>query len=138
MGHCVESAVTPTFLPSTGTTRGLEGYGMTKVTKLVSPEPKGPGVEIQVPQDKTVPKFSNLIQVTNTGEEFELTFTYVLHQEPGDVKPAICIERIVLTPGHAKRLKKTLADNIKNYEAAYGSINLPAAPEETKIGFKKE
>ncbi len=111
---------------------------MTKVAKLVSPEPKGPKVKIQVPQDKSVPKFSNLIHITHTGEEFELTFAFVQYQDPGDVKPGICIERIVLTPGHAKRLKEALANNIKKYEAADGPIKMSSLPEETKIGFRKE
>lgn len=79
--------------------------------------------------DKTLQGvYSNAVQVQFTKEEFVLdcmnTFPPV----------ATLNARVILAPGHVKRLANVLADLIKNYEAQHGVIAAAEAPE--TIGFK--
>jgi len=62
--------------------------------------------------------YSNLAVITHSSSEFVLDFVRIM---PG-IKKAQVKSRIILTPEHAKRLLGALADNIKKYEAAHGSI----------------
>ena len=62
--------------------------------------------------------YSNLAIITHSNAEFVIDFIRVM---PG-VPKAKVKSRILLTPQHAKRLQKALADNIKKYEAANGTI----------------
>ena len=62
--------------------------------------------------------YSNLAIITHSNAEFVIDFIRVM---PG-VPKAKVKSRILLTPQHAKRLQKALADNIKKYESANGTI----------------
>jgi hypothetical protein len=42
--------------------------------------------------------------------------------------------RVILSPGHAKRVVAALSENIRKYEGTYGTI-LTAEEPEGKIGF---
>ncbi len=63
--------------------------------------------------------YSNLAIITHSNAEFVLDFVRVM---PGMPKARVK-SRIVLTPQHAKRLLRALADNIDKYEAIHGSIS---------------
>ncbi len=62
--------------------------------------------------------YSNLAIITHSHSEFVIDFVKLM---PG-VQKAKVKSRIILTPEHAKRLYKALADNLKKYEAAHGPI----------------
>lgn len=62
--------------------------------------------------------YSNLAIITHSQSEFVIDFIKVM---PG-VPKAKVKSRIVLTPQHAKRLMKALADNIHRYEQMHGKI----------------
>ena len=62
--------------------------------------------------------YSNLAIITHSNAEFVIDFIRIM---PG-VPKAKVKSRILLTPQHAKRLAKALADNIKKYEQANGQI----------------
>ncbi len=70
--------------------------------------------------------YSNLAIINHSVSEFIVDFITVM---PGTPKAKVK-SRIILTPEHAKRLTKALADNIKRFEAANGKIN---EPEESPI-----
>jgi hypothetical protein len=63
--------------------------------------------------------YSNLAVITHSPAEFVVDFIRVM---PG-VPKAKVQSRIILTPQHAKRLMRALADNIGKYEAQHGKIN---------------
>lgn len=63
--------------------------------------------------------YANLAIITHSHTEFVIDYVRVM---PG-VPKAKVKSRIVLTPFHAKRLMRALADNIKKYEQAFGTIN---------------
>lgn len=62
--------------------------------------------------------YSNLAIINHSSSEFVLDFVSIM---PG-VPKAKVKSRIVLTPQHAKRLLKAIADNIHRFETAHGEI----------------
>jgi hypothetical protein len=62
--------------------------------------------------------YSNLAIITHSPAEFVVDFIKMM---PG-VPKAKVKSRIVLTPQHAKRLMKALADNINKFEQIHGKI----------------
>lgn len=62
--------------------------------------------------------YSNLAIITHSQTEFVVDFVKLM---PG-VPKAKVKSRIVLTPQHAKRLMKALADNVQRYEQMHGKI----------------
>jgi hypothetical protein len=79
------------------------------------------GIEIKITDDELKGRYSNLLRITHTREEFFLDFITL-------VPPAgIVTARIVTSPGHMKRILNAIATNIARYEEAFGTI--PEAPE---------
>ena len=62
--------------------------------------------------------YSNLAIINHSVSEFIVDFINVM---PG-VPKAKVKSRIILTPQHAKRLTKALADNVQRFEEAHGEI----------------
>lgn len=62
--------------------------------------------------------YSNLAIITHSNAEFILDFIKVL---PGTPKAKVK-SRIILSPQHAKRVLRTLADNVSKYEKINGII----------------
>lgn len=95
-------------------------------------EVKKGGLEFHISEEIAQGKYCNLAIITHSTSEFILDFATVL---PGIQKPQVK-SRIILTPEHAKRLLKSLQDNITRYESAIGKIELPTPqpPQGMKIG----
>jgi hypothetical protein len=69
--------------------------------------------------DKTAEgTYSNLAIINHSVSEFIVDFISVM---PGQPKAKVK-SRIILTPQHAKRLAKALAENVKRFESAHGEI----------------
>ena len=68
--------------------------------------------------------YSNLAIITHSHAEFIVDFVKML---PG-IPNAKVKSRIILTPEHAKRLMKALAENVRKFESMHGPIK------ETKDG----
>lgn len=68
--------------------------------------------------------YSNLVMISHSPEEFILDFIRVM---PG-VPKARVKSRIIVTPQHARRLLRALADNIEKYETAHGEIEERTPP----------
>ncbi len=79
------------------------------------------GLEFELPAEVAQGHYSNLVIIAHSTSEFILDFATAL---PG-VKKAQVKSRIILTPEHAKRLLKSLQDNITRYESAIGKIEIP-------------
>lgn len=76
-------------------------------------------VNIELPEEIAEGIYSNLAIISHSPQEFVVDFIRLM---PG-VPKAKVKARIVLTPEHAKRLMKALADNVKKYEQQFGPIN---------------
>jgi len=75
-------------------------------------------LNIELSEDMAEGLYSNLAIITHSNAEFVVDFINVM---PGAVKAKVK-SRIVLTPQHAKRLLKALAENVKKFEQANGAI----------------
>jgi hypothetical protein len=70
--------------------------------------------------------YSNLALITHRKEEFVVDFLFVDPQtqtQKGD--QALLNSRVILSPGHMKRLAQAMAENVSRYEKNFGKIVLP-------------
>jgi len=70
--------------------------------------------------------YSNLALITHRKEEFVVDFLLVDPQtqtQKGD--QALLASRVILSPGHMKRLAQAMAENVSRYEKNFGKIVLP-------------
>lgn len=81
-------------------------------------EKKEPQLNIELDKDTAEGTYSNLAIINHSVSEFIVDFINIM---PG-VPKAKVKSRIILTPQHAKRLTKALADNIRKFEEANGEI----------------
>lgn len=94
-------------------------------------------LNIELKEDVAEGVYSNLAIISHSSTEFVVDFVRLMPNVPkGKVK-----SRVILTPDHAKRLMRTLADNIAKYEAQFGTIedkenksNLPPLTFNTPTG----
>jgi hypothetical protein len=75
-------------------------------------------INIELDQDIAEGIYSNLAIINHSVSEFIVDFVKIM---PG-VPKAKVKSRIILTPQHAKRLTKALADNVKKFEDIHGEI----------------
>lgn len=94
-------------------------------------EQKQQEIKIRASNDDLKGVYSNAMRITHTQEEFMLDFFSI--SAPTGVLSA----RVILSPGHLKRMIQALEDNIKKYEATFGSVTPAETPKEG-IGFKQE
>jgi hypothetical protein len=64
-------------------------------------------------------RFSNNILIAHTQEEFILD--WMLNSPSG----MHLVSRIVVTPGHVKRILGALSENLRRYEQTFGPVSLP-------------
>jgi hypothetical protein len=85
--------------------------------------------QLQIKADDAVLKgvYSNAMQVQHSKEEFVLDFM-TLFPPTGTLNA-----RVIVSPGHLKRMIAALADNLAKYEASFGKVDVAQEPGE--IGF---
>ncbi|MEK7150909.1 MAG: DUF3467 domain-containing protein [Patescibacteria group bacterium] len=73
--------------------------------------------------------YANMMQVAHTQEEFVIDFM--------NITPPVGVlaSRVIVSPGHIKRIIAALTDNLKKYEENFGNVN-SASEAPQKIGFK--
>jgi hypothetical protein len=76
-------------------------------------------INIELPEDIAEGTYSNLAIISHSNSEFVVDFVRLVPNVPKAKVKA----RIILTPDHAKRLMRALADNVKRYEAQFGAID---------------
>ena len=94
-------------------------------------QPKGKQIQVELSKEVSEGIYSNLVLIAHSASEFIIDFARVL---PGAPKAKV-FSRIVMTPQHAKLLRKALEDNIKKFESNFGEIKITGTPERG-IGFK--
>ena len=75
-------------------------------------------INIELPEDIAEGIYSNFAIIAHSNQEFIIDYVRLM---PGIPKAKVKA-RIVLTPQHAKRFIRALADNIKKYEQQFGVI----------------
>ena len=84
-------------------------------------------INIEIDEKTSEGIYSNLAIINHSVSEFVVDFVTIM---PGSPKAKVR-SRVILTPEHAKRLKKALEDNIKRFENVNGEIKskeLPSVP----------
>ena len=70
--------------------------------------------------------YSNLALISHRKEEFVLDFLFVDPQtQTTKADQALLVSRVILNPGHMKRLYQAIGENIQRYEKNFGKIVLP-------------
>ncbi|HRH71415.1 MAG: DUF3467 domain-containing protein [Flavobacteriales bacterium] len=82
-------------------------------------------LNIEISEEVADGIYSNLAIITHSNSEFVVDFIRVM---PG-VPKAKVKARVLLTPQHAKRLMRAMADNIQKFEQVHGPIRETEMPE---------
>jgi len=91
-------------------------------------QPQQKQIQIKAQDQDLKGSYSNLMQITHTQDEFVLDYFLVLPPQ------GTLASRVILSPGHLKRMMNALKDNVEKYEAKFGPIKEVDAPE-APIGF---
>ncbi len=91
----------------------------------------GQQIQVKITDEVLKGVFSNMAQIGHTQEEFVIDFMNLLGGS------GIVTSRVIISPGHAKRLVSALAENIKRFEEQFGKIQDTNAPA-NRIGFQTE
>lgn len=83
------------------------------------------GVEIKISDQELQGRYSNLLRITHTREEFFLDFIQLAPPQ------GVVTARVVTSPGHLKRIVRALAANLTRYEEAFGPV---AEADEPPVG----
>ncbi|MFH1610848.1 MAG: DUF3467 domain-containing protein [Patescibacteria group bacterium] len=90
-------------------------------------------MQIKIDDNTLKGVYANAMQVFHSKEEFVLDYMNLSpHQGVG-----IITSRVIISPGHAKRMIAALSDNLKKYEDQFGKIEEADAPN-NELGFKTE
>ena len=79
---------------------------------------------VKITDDELKGRYSNLLRITHTREEFILDFINLVPPQ------GIVSARIVTSPGHLKRIIGALSANLERYEKTFGTIQEAAEPSE--------
>jgi hypothetical protein len=82
----------------------------------------GAGLNVKISDDELKGRYSNLLRITHTREEFILDFINLAPPQ------GIVTARIVTSPGHLKRIIGALSANLERYETTFGTIREAAEP----------
>ena len=85
----------------------------------------GDGMNVKIADDELMGRYSNLLRIAHTREEFILDFINVVPPQP------VVVSRVVTSPGHLKRILRALAQNLQRYEEAFGPIEEAPEPQGT-------
>ncbi len=88
-------------------------------------------IQVKVTDEILKGVYANMVQVGHTQEEFILDFMNLF--PPAGAVTA----RVIVSPGHMKRIAAAIAENLKRFEEQFGAIKPSEAPQH-KIGFRTE
>jgi len=90
-------------------------------------------LQIKASDKKLQGEYANLMQLMHTKEEFVLDFMNIF-PPTGTLN-----SRVIVSPGHFKRMVKAMAENLKKYEQQHGEIQMSESPQATNesIGFQE-
>jgi hypothetical protein len=77
---------------------------------------------VKIPEKVLGGVYANQMVVSHTGEEFLLDFVNLFPPE------GVVNARVIVSPGHLKRMIRALADNLQKYEGRHGQIQEAPAP----------
>ena len=92
---------------------------------MADPEAKqqAPGLNVKIDDEELKGRYSNLLRIAHTREEFILDFINLVPPQ------GIVTSRVVTSPGHLKRIVRVLAATLERYEQVHGKVR--EAPDPT-------
>jgi hypothetical protein len=88
----------------------------------------GKEIKVNFPQELQGGVYANNMVVAHTKEEFILDFLMVA--PPAGTVTA----RVIVSPGHMKRILEALRENLSKYENTFGTIQIAEEPK-AKVGL---
>ncbi len=95
----------------------------------MSEQPAKKEVKVSFPESLRGGVYSNNMVITHTKEEFILDFMMIT-PPVGSVTA-----RVVISPGHMKRMVSALKLNLDKYESRFGKLAEAAEPPKPTMGF---
>ena len=86
-------------------------------------------VKVAFPESLRGGVYSNNMVITHTREEFVLDFMMIT-PPMGSITA-----RVILSPGHTKRMLSALKANLEKYESRFGKVTEASAPPKPQMGF---
>lgn len=80
------------------------------------------GVDVKISDEELKGRYSNLLRVTHTREEFILDFINLAPPQ------GVVTARVISSPGHVKRIIQALQTNLAQYEKTYGALQELESP----------
>ena len=74
------------------------------------------GLNVKISDDELKGRYSNLLRITHTREEFILDFINLVPPQ------GIVTSRLITSPGHLERIIRALSANMERYEKTFGTI----------------
>ena len=84
-------------------------------------------MKVKMPDDVLPGVYSNQMMVSHTREEFVIDFLNLFPPQ------GVVNARVIVSPGHLKRMIRALRENLTRYETQFGPIIEAAAPEADTI-----
>ncbi len=111
------SAASASIFPSTAGSSAARSPGRAASRdKGAPPMAENTPVEIKISDDELKGRYSNLLRITHTREEFILDFINLVPPQ------GMVVARIATSPGHLKRIIAALQQNLVRYETAFGTV----------------
>ena len=86
-------------------------------------------VKVAFPENLRGGVYANNMLIAHTKEEFILDFMMI-------APPVASVTaRVVISPGHMKRMISALTENLKKYESKFGKLTEAAEPAKPAMGF---
>ncbi|HWQ71533.1 MAG TPA: DUF3467 domain-containing protein [Desulfitobacteriaceae bacterium] len=82
--------------------------------------------------EKRKPVYSNFVGMEMTIYDMTLVFASKRAGEDPQVTPEDIVAEVVMSPQHAKSFIQMFEKNLKEYEEAFGEINIEPSPEAEK------
>jgi hypothetical protein len=86
-------------------------------------------VKVKIADETLRGCYANTLLVAHTAEEFVLDFILSLPPQP------VCNARVLIHPGHLRRVIAALQQNLALYEAKHGAVAATPDPGAGGIGF---
>jgi hypothetical protein len=84
-------------------------------------------IHIKIPEEILRGVYANQMVVRHSREEFVIDLINVCPPE------GIVNARVIVSPGHLKRMVSALAENLARYEQRFGAVTISEAPPDPKF-----
>ena len=81
----------------------------------------GPGVQLREGDAEATGRYVNFAMLNHNQTEFVVDLVYLM---PGRPQGKV-VSRAIMAPATAKRLAAAMSENVKRYEARFGTIEVP-------------